>query len=975
MQSQGIGTSKNHFFVEMVFKIRSDSVRARSKAVVENATLLEPIKTLNKLSTQAQIKDVAKATIAKAVRHHWEIITQEPDAFFILGEFPRMLFCEYCKLPHLLHTTPQTCALKPSKMQVDLRIEFEMALCQINSYEVLRSYLYIESAQESEETLMLQSNKVERKQLPPFSKQTFETWATFVELWDETYAHENTFDKYLDLLRSLENEEGHELYEILLLENFEPGHIDIIKTCLARIKVYMNKNEYKKACEIMQLWEKRKRKSGESLKDFVERFDNTKMQRDKALLGMTENSYALELLNAAELDPHSLQMVQSKVTFNAKDAYQQMKNALSIVVVTNTNGVIIERGRTHNRVSRSQDRSRSNGSLKGQRLSADSMDRHSWREFNEQKNTGKNVNYYTSFYSESFEKVALFDNECEMILMSEKDIPHLKSVLGYLPKETGDKFPIKFGDKEAKFTTKVLKVPFWDGEKCVNLNVGLVQEKIPLLVGLSCLRTTDAVPLRDELSFKNGTTIPLQCGNGEITADWTAEIHYGPHHDKNKVNLSDYNENVNFIAEYRLEKSLMEDNILKSASKTFIERNEFLLDKNGSSQLRYFKPIERQGYYDIEDTDRVYLFKHDMIDNFPIIDPFCYSDIENSILKITHDRGFRGEEDLEENIKKRKVKNCRVKFDEKILVAKFNKFDPSTEIETPSLMRIITHNISSYYVGLTSSLSLEVGTDAQAEVKGENHLGREVGTIKAPGPAPSPSLFFIRSSGQIEYTDKDKEEKISKGSNCIFSIFSEKINSGCKKQGDLEPKIEIEEKKMDKIDKGDFNESKNSEEFYSQKEMHNAKKKMAPKTCVVREFKNNSKTDSSNPNILPAIQQELDKFQKYEEIDPQICCQINPTNMTLHKKGRLKGVFNIYVNNLPYAGTSEFESSVMIPLMKNSNNLNMEFGEMDDKQRSEYYITINLNDFKKGLKDFFRSLRSIDWEIALRKLTWKCHYK
>ena len=1126
----------------MVFRIRSDSVRTRSKAVVETATLLEKVKRLDNTSTPVQVQEAVKATLEVAIKQHWNVITQEPDAFFKLGTFPRMLFCKECKYPHLLHIKGEECGLKANnQMQDDLRIEFECALSAVSSYEVLRGYMHVEKTIKTEQApAVQQSYEQKRSPLPAFCLKTFTSWAGVVELWDNRYSTTNSIDKYLELLRALDNDDGRDIRERLQMEGLDTAQAEIITMCLARIRVYLDKNEYTKANDAMLLWGKRKRNSGENVKDYMKRYDEAKMHREEAKLGMIDNSYAWDLLHSAELDPHSFQMVQSKVTFNDKDVYQQMQKALSVVVVTNTNGTFFERGRSQNRRFGSRDRSRSNGKFRGKKCncskrcscdrckhhdmimanhkknvsaemldqtaskspsgrnrSADSMDRHSWKAFKEQQSSGKNATFYTDFatyYNESHEKVALIDTGCKTIMMSEHDLPHLENVLGYKPKETGEKFPIKFGDKAAQYTTKVLNVPFWNGAKSVEYKVGLVPDQIPMLIGLSFLRPTmNAVSLKNELVFKNGSTLPLQqTGNGHLLLDWNAELHYGPLHEKKQVDdISDYNENDIFFTD-EMANFFLEDDLLSSVSEITINRDDLLKDYESTSNLRKFKPMERQGYYDMDDTDRVYLFKKDMLDSFPIIDPFQYSEIENSILVTTHDRGFRGEEDLEENVKIHKVKKNRVKFDENALVAEFNKFESPTDIGTPSLVRIVNH-ISSYYVGLTSSLSLDVGAKAQAEADDEKHHDREVGTVKAQGPTPTPSLFFIRSSGQIEYTNGNNEEEICKGSNCIFSVFSKKITSGSAKPGDLEPEIKMEEEEMEKMDQEDFDESIKDGEFYSQKQKHNATKKKASKKRAVRGLKKNSQTikaDSRNPSILSAMQTEVEKFQSYgvyQEVEDKphlykipsqwvitkkdahksgkgqykarlVClgnldrkinikatdsptvdrqtmrmvlscianlewqlksCDVSAAFlqgcdlerevymrppkefekpgkiwklkkpvygladagrlwyrklrsrlielgmkeltgdaacMMMHKNGRLIGVVCIHVDDLVYAGTPEFDSIVMEPLMKTFNISKVESREfkfcgMDIKQHSNFSITVNQVDYAKGIED------------------------
>ena len=82
-------------------------------------------------------------------------------------------------------------------------------------------------------------NKYEPKRspIPPLCLKIFKPWGGVVELWDKRYATTNPIDKYLELLRALDNDNGWDLRERLQMEGLDTTHAEIITMCLARLKV------------------------------------------------------------------------------------------------------------------------------------------------------------------------------------------------------------------------------------------------------------------------------------------------------------------------------------------------------------------------------------------------------------------------------------------------------------------------------------------------------------------------------------------------------------------------------------------------------------------------------------------------------------------------------------------------------------------------------------------------------------------
>ena len=222
-------------------------------------------------------------------------------------------------------------------------------------------------------------------------------------------------------------------------------------------------------------------------------------------------------------------------------------------------------------------------------------------------------------------------------------MPHLEKMLGKKPETTTSVFPVKFGDGEEKTTSECIMVPFWNGEKSIMHEVGVCDTDIPLLLGLQYLRSgCEAVNLDGGLKFRSGETLKF-AGDTEkhLLLTWNKELHYGPQPKENKV---DDNSSIILDDFMHIDSSVFyqEDDILSSPSVITTNFKDYLLDNEAVDKLRHFEPIERQGCLDMNDTDRIYLFRNNYLDKLSIQNPFSHPEILEGILKNTHDRGFLG---------------------------------------------------------------------------------------------------------------------------------------------------------------------------------------------------------------------------------------------------------------------------------------------------------------------------------------------
>ena len=864
-------------------------------------------------STQEQIEKGCKDTIKDAIKWHFLEIKSDPTAFFKMGtKTPKMIDCKKCKFPILLHVDHKIeCKIK-ERPDSDVATELEIQLLHTDSSFLIWDMLVEVSKphdNQAERSLPVAQPppqpEPKRVALPQFTIKSYSSWSANALAWDARYRNSHPLDKFFDLMNALQkSDEGKPLAEKLQIEMNCRSANDIVQRCLDKLAEYLDVNAITKANEVTQDWLKFKREADESLKDYIDRFEHLKLRRKEAKLEMGERSYAWELMHRARLTPQNLTLIQGKVNFDSHTVLKDMISALNIVVLSDTTPTYYQdrgRGRFRNENGfRRRSLSRRfcgcrprctcgdckehdihmeeygrpkslSATRSGSFNRRGSSERRNWKSPQNRDRTGMKIytNVYTfnAYYYSGFEKVALIDTGCQPILMSRRDMPHLEKMLGKKPETTTSVFPVKFGDGEEKTTSECILVPFWNGETSIMHEVGVCDTDIPLLLGLQYLRSgCEAVNLDGGLKFRSGETLKFT-GDTErhLLLTWNKELHYGPQPQENKV---DDNSSIILDDFYNLDSSVFyqEDDILSSPSIITTNWKDYLLDSESVDKLRHFKPIEREGYLDMNDTDRVYLFRNNLLDKLSIQDPFCYSDISNSILKNTHDRGFSGDIDLEEMDHKPKTGKKKVRFQNDVTVKDYNKYDISTKIANLTSYAIkIDKCQTSYYTQMTRK-PVEIN-----EPKPIFFTSTPKKTTFANKAAPASDRFDIRSSGQILDIETDK---YSAGSNYLFSIFTVKATSPDFKEGECDyhkpEKSGSNEGEGQPDPEDDDSEGEPPEEriiTYSQKQIHDARKRKAPKKKAIRGGKAKSKAIKANseiPGIKSAMEKEYQKFIDYD---------------------------------------------------------------------------------------------------------------
>ena len=887
------------------------SRRMKLKGVTPNK-LLEKIVALTDDSEPDAIAQACKDSLEDAIKWHFQDIRDNPTEMFKMGsKNPKLINCENCTFPLVLHTDTTTeCTIKDI-IDSEVSMELEIQLPKISTSELIWDMLIeklykppekVEKLPQAEKTESQTHYEQKRTALPQFSIKGFTAWSGNVLAWDERYGKHHPLDKFFDLMNALQkSEEGKDLAEKLQIEMSCRTATNIIERCLNRLAEYLDVNAITKANDVITEWLQFKRESDESIKTYIERFEHLKMRRDEAKLTMSDRSYAWELMHRARLSPQNLTLVQGKVDFDARQVLKEMKNALSIIVLSETSATFYqERGRSkfrnnkgfYNRsLSRKfcgckirckcgtcqehdvhmeeygrppQSKNRSS-SYNGRR----STERGSWKSPSSKEYTGTRVYTFNAFYYSGFEKTALIDTGCQPILMSRRDLPHLEKMIGKKPESTTTILPVKFGDGDEQTTSECIMVPFWNGEKSVMHEVGVCDADIPLLLGLQYLRCgCEAVQLDGSLKFKSGETLKYT-GDTErhLLLDWNKELHYGPQQEK-KVDeqfiiFDDFN---------KIESNVFyqEDDILESSSKITTNLKDYLLDNESIDKLRHFKPKERQGVLNTDDTDRVYMFKNDMIDNLSIQDPFQHFDIYYvGILKNPHDRGISQGIDLEEIIEREteERKSKKVKFDNDVMMREYNKFEETTRLSTPSIIGIEKCR-TSYYTQLTRKPIILANPKEifYANIPPKTQLAKKA--------APKGDRFDIRSSGQILDLETDKK---AEGSKFIYSVFTVKVSAPDFKEGECNHEPEISEfdegegipnpENYESDDGEGMPEPEERRISFSHRQLHDARKKKAPKRKALRGGKAKSKAikaDSKNEGIKQAMEKEYQKFKDYD---------------------------------------------------------------------------------------------------------------
>ena len=704
--------------------------------------LLEKVLALKQESTPEEITLACRVTLHEAVKWHWSEIKNEPLEMFRKGlNHPKMKNCAKCTIPKVLHTDPTIECVIKDVLEADIQLELEMSISKIPCADLLWETI-LEKDPPKEEKEMAQDHQPnqfmhepKRTALPQFSKKKFAHWSENVLAWNERYGASHPLDKFFDLVHALEkSDEGKDMSDKLMLENLNKNAANIIEICLNKLSEYLNVNSVTKANEVIQDWSNFKRETSEDMKEYIERFEHLRMRREDAKLTMSNNSYAWELMHRAGLNAQTLTLVQGRVEFDSDTVLKDMISALSLVVTTPTTSAFYqERGRNqyrnnsayrnrsssrkfcncrirckcpdcteHDDNMEKYGRPRSNSANRnGSQQRKKSSERASWANApTSNNNTGTCVYTFNTFYYNGKEKMAYIDTGCQPILMSKKDLPHLEKLLGRKPTKTNSQYPVKFGDGNDQVTTECIIVPFWNGEEVVDHEVGVCDGDIPLLLGLQYLRCgCEAVQLEGGLRFKSGESLKYNGSTDRhLLLKWNKELHFGPQQEKKVddkyVILDDFNQietNVFYT----------EDDIIDSSS-SFTNRQDYLLDNESTDLLQNFIPLKREGHYNDDETDRVYLFRNNWLDKLTVTDPFEYSDISQGILTNPHDRGISNGEDLEEKVgrKNKKKKKYNVKFNPDSQLVEFDRFEPPTKKITPCLVDT-NDNLNSYYEKLS----------------------------------------------------------------------------------------------------------------------------------------------------------------------------------------------------------------------------------------------------------------------------------
>merc|ERR1712035_66453 len=116
---------------------------------------------------------------------------------------------------------------------------------------------------------------------------------------------------------------------------------------------------------------------------------------------------------------------------------------------------------------------------------------------------------------------------CVPSLMSSQDVPYLESLIGKKLKPTGHWLKVRFGDGPTSKSEAVLRVPFWEGKKIIEIDVGVVKDRIPFLLGMSFLRNVSQnLIFDDKVELKGGAVHRIVGdGRGHMKLDWSKSLH------------------------------------------------------------------------------------------------------------------------------------------------------------------------------------------------------------------------------------------------------------------------------------------------------------------------------------------------------------------------------------------------------------------------------------------------------------------
>ena len=878
--------------------------------------------------TAATVKTTLMRQLDTAFSDKWNDFMMDPELYGkLMGDTVVLEMCVNCYAPAIMHVTSkeETCKLAPFPSNCNSLIA--QNIDKIEHYKPLKAiltYTRVTKEKLAEKTPQYVQNitSEKRSKIPAYLEDNFTYWEKLVTSWDELYPTTKPLDKYLELIDSIQRGGGEELVKRIQSEGLDYQKENILTKCIEKLKGYLERTVMTTSEEINNKWNTLWRGDLEPTKDYVARWETIRTLQKENGLVMCEKQAAIQFFAKANLDTNSRNIVIPQFDLNSIQACQQLKKALLNVTPMGGSGsspasFYEDRGR--NRYRDYRNRSRSYSASRGYRKecgcpcykhekdhiekkenkSRRSRDRAN--SYSKKDNTaGNNYTFVNSVFLSFSGKQIVIDTGCVRSLISKHDVPYLEKLIGKKTQPTGKSYSVKFGDNKTTQTEAVILVPFWDGKNQRDLEIGIVHDRIPFLLGLNYLRELNGRLIIDEkLELENGASFPMMGGgHGHQRIEWTKELHNG----HKKVRHSSDKKDNSYFEEADIGNDIIDpvfgdfcndyEMVCFKADITVNSRDR-LLDDEGSKYLRNFSPISRKGSYNDIETDAVYLYRNNMTENMPVSNPFEYSDIENSILKVTHDRGIKDGIDLDQECEEDDVTEVKkkVRFDENADLYNFDILDPPLKfVKRDDVM--LTDTNTTYYAQLTKNeLDINDYFHLEEEIE-ESFYTIDTSQLSTEyKPFPVEMCFHVRSSGHIY--DMNNRKTYTGSDNKNFKTFIEEktgkkssFNDGIleKTPEELLNEVELESETESIVEK------KNDIDDYSKKQAHNAHKKRAPKKKAIRGKKQSSqglKPNANIPGIKQAMDEEIEKFKKFhvfEEVDDSPYTYKVPSNWVVTKK-------------------------------------------------------------------------------------------
>ena len=903
----------------------------------EHDELIEPLRAPT-VNTEADKKKLFKTQLEKGFENNYNLFIENPAYFTtVMGDVIILKTCTMCKAPNILHITNPGEVCKLPMFPSTSNSAITQYLDKIQNFTAIKAIavyydLAVQKTSKTQETQSVNITNEKRSKIPAYVKENHSYWEKMVKAWDETYPNVRPLDKYLELLEALSKGGGDDLSTKLQSEGLNYLQNDIITKCLKKLAAYLDRTVMTKTEEINKRWNDLFRPSDQPTSDFMAKFDLIEVQQKEAGLILNTKQKAIQCFAKANLDANMRNIVIPQVDLDSAHALQQMRTAILNVTPTPgaTSNFYSQRGRTMNRDNRGRSRSFSQSYMYKRRCPCSDCKKHD-KDYNEGRspsndarqkyrnysaarndnNTGKKSDtIVSSIYLNLTGRQIVIDTGCVRSIMSKQDIPYLESLIGKQLKTTGESYGVRFGDNKTTQTEAVVLVPFWDGKNVTELPVGVVHDKIPFLLGLSYLRQLNGrIAVDDRLELKNGATFPMTGGvHGHQKIEWTRSLHCGPNKVRPDSSQSVSDSRSNFFestVDTAFQDFFNDEEMVCFKADITVNARDRLLDDEGPKFMNHFSPLCRAGEYNDMDTDSVYLYRNNITEKLPVRNPFEYSELGKGIMKTSHDRGIRNGVDLEELFEEldqpeRERGNLQVKFEATVSRITFDPLDcPTALISMENIL--LRDNEKTYYNKLTKKkLDLKMPDDEKLPKENDEEEILYSDLQWAPKPLPMDMCFFIRSSGHILNL---KTSTTTEGSeNMNFKTYIE-TKTGKKSSFSDENTPRFSEKLLydgKSIDELESVPKLKEIHDYSQKQVHNAQKKRAPKKKAIRGNKKSSQSLKPNveiPEIKAAMDVEIEKFKKYqvfEEVQDSPHIYKIPSSWVVTKKDSKKEGENKY---------------------------------------------------------------------------------